>query len=599
MQQPQQLHSQPISSIASRRAVAFAHLDEASLGWFHVRAVLVAGVGFFTDSYDMFVISQALPMIYQVYYGSQYIQGEFPSEISNNSSNSSSSLAKTPQNVRLDFISAHPNGVHVDAWLKASTSWGNLVGQLGFGYLGDRLGRKRIYGVELVIMCVCTIGSALSSSLVQGFSVLVVLGLWRFCLGIGIGGDYPVSCVITAEFANVRYRGTMIAAVFAMQGVGILAGAIAYVATLAVFKPLVQADYKNLDYVWRITLGIGLIPALFAIYFRLTVPETPRFTADVMGATQTALNDIEQILIVNNIGTVTTSWGNETAHEFANKPVEKVSFFTDFKAYFGQRKNFKTLFATSYCWFALDVAWYGLAINQSTVLSLINFNGPSKMAVNVTIGNKTQLQYLTPPIDIWDFFHQTALGNVIISMAGTVPGYWFTVALIERMGRKPIQIMGFAIITACLGFMAVFWNTLSQQQVPFLIIFTIAQFFFQFGPNATTFVIPGEVFPTRFRSTGHGISAASGKFGAILGIQAVGPYFASNAVAVLGVFAVIMFSGLVATFWLPETAGRSLEEISREDRVVGGGASRRSGVGLSATNEVLLVQDDVDWALVQ
>ncbi|KAI8613305.1 hypothetical protein BC830DRAFT_1082756, partial [Chytriomyces sp. MP71] len=112
------------------------------------------------------------------------------------------------------------------------------------------------------------------------------------------------------------------------------------------------------------------------------------------------------------------------------------------------------------------------------------------------------------------------------------------------------------------------WDSIHTQQVPFLVIFTIAQFFFQFGPNTTTFIVPGEVFPTRFRSTGHGISAAAGKVGAILGIQAVGPYFSNNTQIVLIVFAVIMATGMAATWLIPETAGKTLEELSGEEDVI-------------------------------
>lgn len=50
----------------------------------------------------------------------------------------------------------------------------------------------------------------------------------------------------------------------------------------------------------------------------------------------------------------------------------------------------------------------------------------------------------------------------------------------------------------------------------FVFLYCLANFFQNFGPNTTTFVIPGEVFPTRYRSTAHGISAASGKLGAIV-----------------------------------------------------------------------------------
>jgi PHS family inorganic phosphate transporter-like MFS transporter len=150
----------------------------------------------------------------------------------------------------------------------------------------------------------------------------------------------------------------------------------------------------------------------------------------------------------------------------------------------------------------------------------------------------------------------------------TAPGYWVTVALIEKLARRPIQILGFTIITLCLIVLSVLWTTISNLQTPFLIIFTIAQFFFQFGPNTTTFVYPGEVFPTRWRSTGHGIAAASGKLGAILGIQVVAPYFHANAQGVLAAFAVIMATGAAVSFCLlPETKGKTLEEMSQEDTV--------------------------------
>ncbi|KAJ3069767.1 phosphate transporter [Podochytrium sp. JEL0797] len=541
----------------TQTAKAFAHLDEQKLGWFHIKMVLIAGAGFFSDAYDIFVISQALPMIYQVYFGPQYISGNFPPVFNVNGT----PVAKTPQNTKVDFNNHYPNGVHMDAWLKASTNWGNLVGQISFGIAGDSHGRKAVYGLELMVIIICTIGSILSSSMVRGMNILQLLSFWRFFLGIGIGGDYPMSAVITSEYASTRYRGMMMAAVFAMQGVGILLGCSIYIVTLAAMKTTVQQDYAMLDYVWRIAVGCGLIPAILVIYFRFTMPETPRFTADVTGDAEAAHNDVQRAMGIQI---------EEKADAVVPAPVAQKaaqgSKWSEFKAHFSQWKNMKVLIGTAYCWFALDVAWYGLSLNQSTVLNLINFNGPTKVNVNVTDANGvTTVQHVMPPIDIWEAFYQVAVGNIIIACAGTVPGYWFTVGLIEKMGRKPIQIMGFAVITICLAILAATWDTISTKQVPFLIVFTISQFFFQFGPNTTTFVIPGEVFPTKFKATCHGMSAAAGKAGAILGIQAVGPYFANNAAMVLATFAFIMFTGLVATFLLPETKGKTLEELSGDN----------------------------------
>ena len=168
--------------------------------------------------------------------------------------------------------------VYIDTLVKASGQVGTLIGQLVFGYLADRYGRKRMYGIELMIIIVCTFASALSADLRTGLSVFALLGMWRIFLGVGIGGDYPLSAIITSEFATTKRRGGMMAAVFAMQGFGILTAALVAVITLACFKKAVIADQNNLDFVWRIVIGVGAIPGLVALYFRLTIPETPRYT---------------------------------------------------------------------------------------------------------------------------------------------------------------------------------------------------------------------------------------------------------------------------------------------------------------------------------
>jgi PHS family inorganic phosphate transporter-like MFS transporter len=127
---------------------AFNQLDEAKLGWFHLKTIIVAGVGFFADAYDIFVISLALPMIYQVYYPN----------------------TSKPNGITT-FTSDFPG---IDALMKASTNWGNLIGQLAFGYLGDKLGRKKMYGVELLIMITATIGSCIAAPAKYGFDILTV-----------------------------------------------------------------------------------------------------------------------------------------------------------------------------------------------------------------------------------------------------------------------------------------------------------------------------------------------------------------------------------------------------------------------------------------
>lgn len=150
-----------------RRRQALAQIDNASFGWRHVRAVVVAGVGFFTDSYDIFSINLAVSMLGVVFWqGAASGPGKIPSSS--------------------------------DTAIKVATSGGTVIGQLFFGWLADRVGRKRMYGIELMIIILATLAQALSSSS-RAVSITGLLIFWRIIMGIGIGGDYPLSSIITSE----------------------------------------------------------------------------------------------------------------------------------------------------------------------------------------------------------------------------------------------------------------------------------------------------------------------------------------------------------------------------------------------------------------
>jgi PHS family inorganic phosphate transporter-like MFS transporter len=170
---------------------------------------------------------------------------------------------------------------------------------------------------------------------------------FRLFLGIGLGGDYPLSATITSEFSSARHRGAMVSAVFSMQGLGILAVSIVTLIFLSIFKPLIQADPDNLDYVWRLIIGFGCIPAVVAIYFRMTISETPRYTIEINDDVDKAVKDVECVLNQKYVR-------NEKKSETTKKAT-----FREFITYFSKWKRFKVLFATSISWFCLDVGFYG------------------------------------------------------------------------------------------------------------------------------------------------------------------------------------------------------------------------------------------------
>lgn len=100
-----------------------------------------------------------------------------------------------------------------------------------------------------------------------------------------------------------------------------------------------------------------------------------------------------------------------------------------------------------------------------------------------------------------------------------IPGAYLCVFTIDRLGRKPIQGMGFLVLTILFIIMGFAYDALNASVAGtrvFVFLYCLCNFFSNFGPNSTVGVTPGEAFPTRYRSTAHGISAASGKFGAVI-----------------------------------------------------------------------------------
>ncbi|KAL4073050.1 major facilitator superfamily domain-containing protein [Scleroderma yunnanense] len=493
-----------------RRRVALAEIDNAPFSWFHVKVCIVAGVGFFTDAYDIFAIDIAVNML-KFTYGNGSI----------------SSWTST--------------------CLKVATPIGNLVGQLLFGWLADLYGRKRLYGVELVIVIIATFCQALSGHS-PSVGIIGVLIFWRFVMGVGIGGDYPLSAIISSEFAATRIRGRLMTVVFAFQGWGQFTAAVVGILVLSAFKSeILAAPYPAstpIDYCWRILVGMGCVPGVIALYFRLTVPETPRFTMDIERNVSQAAKDINTVMGIR-AGAV-----DECPVEHVKAPRASRA---DFIAYFSQWKNLKVIIGTAYSWFALDIAFYGLGLNSSIILTAIKFSPSS---------------FTNTSRSVYESLRNNCIGILILSVAGLIPGYWVSFLFIDTWGRKPIQLMGFTILTVLFLIMGFCYNILNASQSgrhAFVALYCLANFFQNFGPNTTTFIIPGEAFPTRYRSTAHGISAASGKLGAVVAQLAWGG-IGKSVKPIMEIFAFIMLTGIFSTLLLPETKQRTLEDISNEEQ---------------------------------
>ncbi|XP_022871378.1 inorganic phosphate transporter 1-4-like [Olea europaea var. sylvestris] len=489
-------------------------------------------MGFFTDAYDLFCISLVTKLLGRIYYHHE----------------GAGKPGTLPPNV-----SAAVNGV---------AFCGTLAGQLFFGWLGDKLGRKKVYGMTLMLMVICSIASGLSFGN-QPKGVMATLCFFRFWLGFGIGGDYPLSATIMSEYANKKTRGAFIAAVFAMQGFGIMAGGMVAIIVSASFKagypaPAYQdnasaSTVPEADYVWRIILMFGALPAALTYYWRMKMPETARYTALVAKNAKQAASDMSKVLQVEL---------EAEPEKIEGLAQEKENSFGLFTKEFLRRHGLHLLGTTS-TWFLLDIAFYSQNLFQKDIFTAIGWI-PAAKTMNAI-----------------EEVYRIARAQTLIALCSTVPGYWFTVVFIDKIGRFAIQLMGFFFMTVFMFALAIPYKhwTHRENRIGFVIMYSLTFFFANFGPNATTFVVPAEIFPARLRSTCHGISAAAGKAGAIIG--AFGFLYAAqptdpnktdagyppgigvrNALIVLGC---VNFLGMLFTFLVPESKGKSLEEMSREN----------------------------------
>lgn len=529
--------------MAEGTQAVFSALDNAKTQLYHFKAIVIAGMGFFTDAYDLFCITAVTKLIGRLYYF----------DPSNHKPGKSPKPGALPTNVN-DAIT----GVAL---------CGTLAGQLFFGWLGDKLGRKKVYGITLVTMVGCAFASGLSFGSTAE-SVIVSLCFFRFWLGFGIGGDYPLSAVIMSEYANQKTRGAFIAAVFAMQGMGILvAGAVAMIVSkfflIAFDAPQFQDNYvlstqPQGDFVWRIVLMFGAVPAALTYYWRMKMPETARYTALVAGDHQKAAADMAKVLEKDI-----------TIEAAAAAPVISSNSYKLFSKEFVRRHGLHLLGTTS-TWFLLDIAFYSLQLTQKDVYP-----------VSGIVHKNTAMNAL-------EEVFQLSKAMFLVALFATVPGYWFTVFLIDKLGRFIIQLGGFLLMSICMALLGIFYENLRGNQCTdpkatkdfcdgkpklFLLLYGLTFFFSNFGPNSTTFIVPAEIFPARFRSTCHGISAAAGKAGAIIGAFGVQSHTQKGIKGIkqaIIALSIVNLIGFFFTFLVPETKGRSLEEISGEDRDLGG-----------------------------
>ena len=451
---------------------AFSVLDDSKATRFQYKVMFVSGMGFFCDAYDLFIIGIVV------------------------------ALLKTQWHLSTGQV----------ALLSSLTLVASALGAVVFGRIADKFGRKRIYGYEVIVLAIGAIASACSPN-------LTCLLISRIVLGIGIGGDYPVSATIMSEYSGKRSRGRMVGLVFAMQGAGLVAGPLLASALLLAHVPNAVT--------WRLLLAFGAVPALLVFSWRRKIHETPRFS-EAQGNEKAV-----SAAIKNAVEVSPASPPSETGAIQVNPESDAVHGMGDLLK---NKRLLVWLLGTASTWALLDFAYYGNTISSPEVLKLVNPNG--------TLVENTLVQ-------------------LAIFVVFALPGYWLAVRYLDRLGRKSIQLIGFfmmAVVFLLIGLVP----AATTVAIPFVLLFGLSYFFSEFGPNTTTFVFPSEIFPVRVRTTADGISAAAGKFGGFLGAF-IFPIFLASTLGLRGTEvitgAVCVVGFIVTLALLPEPKGLTLEQI--------------------------------------
>ena len=448
-----------------------AALDDAKVSRFHLRTAVVAGMGFFTDAYDLFIIGIASTLVGDEWHISSGVLG----------------------------------------LVNSMTLLAAFLGAFLFGRIADKIGRKRVYWILAAIMIVGALGSALAPS-------IGVLIAFRFVLGLGIGGDYPISAVLMSEYANRKDRGKLVGTVFSTQALGTIVGPLVALA-------LVGGGAGD-ELSWRLMLGLGAIPAAAVLYLRTKLPESPRYEAQVQGRTERAARQLDNVA------------GAELGRVGA-RGVRRHAM--GLKAFLSNPRYLVMLLGTAGAWFIFDYAYYGNTISTPRIIKLVS---PTATTL------------------------ETIAIELAIFVVAALPGYLLAIAKMDRIGHRRLQWIGFTMMAICFAVIGLVPGV-STMVAPFIIVYGISYFFAEFGPNTTTFVMPAELYPVSMRATGHGISAGTAKLGAFIGVFLFPVIEDSLGLAgTLTLSAGLAAVGALLTLLLPEPAGRSLEELTGADDVV-------------------------------
>ncbi len=447
---------------------------EDSLKKLEFKSVLTAGMGVFTDGYELYAISLVLYILLH------YI-----------------SMSKLEE-----------------GFLIAGSYYGAGLAALIMGYLADRFGRKFIYGLDVLLMTLGILGQTISLNYFELLASRVILGL-------GIGADYVLSPLIAAENASPKNRGKVMIITFAvLWGLGAVAAAFV--------EQVLLILHVSQSLIWRIVLLGGAIPAFSVFYLRRKIPETYKFLTRV----KPIKHELERL-----------------EKEIGNKVIVQVDR-TPFR---------KHLLSSATLIVLASVLWLLYDMYSSTFA----IYGPIAIAANLGLS----------PIE-FTYAAQFIAG---------IPGQIISISLVDRVGRKPLIVIGYAGVFLWLLLYSlllirpeVFGISLPPIKNPLdaaseltgraaelgFSFYLLNYLFAAIGPASIigSAMLTPELVPTKVRGTGQAISVATDRFSTALSLTAFPLLLGKFGLgALLGAFALIaLLSSLITMIAIPETKGVTL-----------------------------------------
>lgn len=411
----------------------------------------------------------------------------------------------------------------------ATTLCGILVGALFLGSMSDRIGRKTMFVAEMVVFTAFLTGVCFAPN-------LPVLLFCLFGMGLALGCDYPTAHLMLSETMSSAERGRSVLGAFAFQAVGAVVGAGVAVGVLALLPP----DTGH----WRVMFGVAVLPALLVTIGRFFVAPSPHWLLAV-GRREEAEDALRKVLRRD------PPYPSEITLAPVAASLEPRGRFRDlFRR--GKGGSLKATILASVPWFLQDLSTYGIGIFTPVIIA-------------ASIGDRVDDSGSLNPVA--GVVHDELIGaeGAVLIDAFLVVGILVAIRYVNRLGSIRMQIWGFLGCAAGMA-VATIGSLISAEPLQTILIFigfTTFTFMTNFGPNAQTYLIAGEVFPTAVRGTGSGFAAACGKAGAVLTaflFPVLLTQFGTTPILIVLILCSLA-GALVTSIFRIDTTGKSLEEL--------------------------------------